>query len=188
MNMNERLQSVWEAETGESVLLDSLTRKVRRQRRRLQLRRVAEILLTLAAIIVFAHALLSQTMSPAHWVLLPFFIVFLPTVWTLILRAPRQDATELTAPTNAYARVRIAQLQSGLRELWIANRTAQALFAYSVAFNVATWWFGDPEWIRVGLGLLAYSMIWLGASLLFARTMGRRREEERRNLLSLLED
>ncbi len=53
---------------------------------------------------------------------------------------------------------------------------------------MATWWSGDPEWIRVGLSLLTYSLVWLGASLLLARTMGRRREEHRRNLLSLLED
>lgn len=158
MNMNKRLQSAWQAETGESVMLESLTRKVRRQRRRKQLQRVAAILLTLAAIVIFVHALLSQTMGPAHWVLLPFFVVFLPTVWSLTLRAPRQDATELTVPTNAYARVRIAQLRSSLRELRIAKRTAQALFAYSVAVNAAIWWSGNPEWIRVSLALLAYSL------------------------------
>ena len=188
MTIEDQLREAWNSESGGQVDLSSLTARVRRQQRRRFMQRSLEAMLTIAAVFLFAHALISQTMGPAHWLLLPFFAVFLPTAWLLTLRSPRTDAEATVAPTQVYARIRMAQLRISLRDLWLARRAAQGLFAYALLACLGAWRFGDAQWQAAALWLLAYALAWLIASLLVTHRIGRRTRSEYRNLRGLLED
>ena len=188
MDFEQQLHRAWKSESGGQPSLDELTARVRRQRRRRILHRVHEAILTVIAIAVFAHALIFRAMEPQHWLLLPFFAVFLPTAWLLILRGPRPDAEAATAPTNVYARIRLAQLKTSLRDLWLARRAAQGLIAYALLACLVTWAFGDAQWRDAALWLAVYAAGWLAVTLLLDRWLGQRRRDEWRNLRSLIED
>lgn len=188
MNIENQLRAAWNAESGGHLDLADLTARVRRQRRRRYLQRTMELAFSLVAVAVFVHALATQSMAPAHWLLLPFFAVFLPTVWMLTLRGPRLDIDAATAPTHVYAQLRLAQLKTSLRDLWLARRTALGLLVYSVLACIGAWRFGDAQWRESALMLLLYALVWLVATLLLARWFGRRRRKEYRNLRGLLED
>ncbi len=188
MTIEDQLRAAWNAESGGQVDLTSLTARVRRQQRRRFMQRSLEAMLTVAAVALFAHALISQTMGPSHWLLLPFFAVFLPTAWLLTFRGPRLDTEATAAPTNVYARIRLAQLKVNLRDLWLAKRTAQGLFAYALLACLGAWRFGDAQWREAALWLLAYALVWLVASLLVTHRLEWRRRSEDRNLRSLLDD
>lgn len=188
MNIEDQLHAAWKAESGGHLDLAELTARVRRQRRRRYLQRAMELAMTLVAVAVFVHALTTQSMAPAHWLLLPFFAVFLPTVWILTLRAPRLDTDAATAPTHVYAQLRLAQLKISLRDLWLARRSAQGLLIYSVLACIGAWWFGDVQWRESAQVLLLYASVWLVATFLVTRRLGRRKHREYRNLRELLED
>ena len=188
MEIEDQLRTAWNAESGAQADLAGLTARVRRQQRRMMLQRLLEVTLTVAAIVLFAHALASQAMAPAHWLLLPFFAVFLPTAWLLTLRGPRPDAEAATEPTNVYARIRLAQVKISLRDLWLARRAAQGLLVYALLGCLGAWIFGDAQWREAALWLLIYALAWLGASLLVTHRIGRRTRSEYRNLRGLLED
>lgn len=188
MEIEDQLRTAWNAESGAQADLAGLTARVRRQQRRRVMQRALEVTLTGGAVAVFAHALISQAMEPAHWLLLPFFAVFLPTVWLLTLRRPRTDAEATVAPTQVYARIRMAQLRISLRDLWLARRAAQGLLVYALMGCLGAWIFGDAHWREAALWLLIYALAWLGASLLVTHRIGRRTRSEYRNLRGLLED
>lgn len=188
MNIEDQLRAAWNAESGGHLDLADLTARVRRQRRRRYLQRAMELVLTLVAVAVFAHALISQSMEPPHWLLLPFFAVFLPTAWMLTLRGPRPGTDTASAPTHVYAQLRLAQLKTSLRDLWLARRSAQGLLVYSVLACIGAWLFGDAQWRESALVLLVYALAWLVVALLLGRWFGRRRNREYRNLRELLED
>ncbi len=188
MEIEEQLRTAWNAESGGQADLAGLTARVRRQQRRRFIQRALEAMLTVAAIALFAHALISQAMAPVHWLLLPFFAVFLPTAWLLTLRGPRPDADAVTAPTNVYARIRLSQLKISLRDQWLARRAALGLLVYALLGCLGAWMFGDAQWRAAALWLLIYALAWLGASLLVTHRIGRRTRSEYLNLRGLLED
>jgi len=187
MNLEDQLHRAWQAETGGRPDLAGLTARVRRQQRRRLLQRVVEAMLTVAAVAVFAHALIGQSMAPAHWLLLPFFAVFLPTAWLLALRGPRPDAETAIAPTEVYARIRLAQLKTSLRDLRLARHAAQGLIVYALLAGLGAWVLGDAPWRTAALWLLIYAVAWLAATRLLTHRLGRRRHDEIRNLRGLLE-
>jgi hypothetical protein len=174
MDFDDMLKGAWQGEilpaaTGRLAHLD---RRVRRQRWRHRLLRALEVALTVVAVLVFGHALASGRLSPSHWLLLPFYLVFLPGAWLFILRGPRRAAAGLAQSAHDYARLRIVQLRTGLRDLWLARVTAWSLLAYSVAANVAVWLAGDGDWRTAALLLLGLSVAW---ALAIAGYGGRRR-------------
>lgn len=187
MNIENRLRAAWNAELGEQFDLAGLTARVRRHRRRRCWQRVVEVMLTTFVIALFAHALTSQTMGPAHWLLLPFFAVFLPTAWILVLRSPRLDSEHAAAPTAVYAQLRLVQLKTSLRDLWFSRWSAQGLLIYSVVAGIGAWLFGDALWREAALWLLVYALAWMVAILLLARRLGQDRQRECLNLRDLLE-
>jgi len=188
MNLEQQMHRAWQAESGGRPDLDDLTARVRRQQRRRLWQRVVEALLSLAAVAIFAHALLAQAMGPAHWLLLPFFAVFLPTAWLLTLRGPRPDAETAIAPTEVYARIRLAQLNTSLRDLRLARHAAQGLIVYALLAGLGAWALGDAPWREAALWLLIYAAAWLVATLWLTHRLGRRRHDEICNLRGLIED
>jgi len=188
MNPEDQLHRAWKAESGGRPDLAGLTTRVRRQQRRRFFQRAVEAILTVAAVAVFAQALMVQAMGPAHWLLLPFFAVFLPTAWLLTLRGPRLDFETATAPTDLYARIRLVQLKTSLRDLRLAQHAALGLIVYALLACLGAWRFGDAPWREAALWLLVYAAAWLAATLLVAHRLGRRRQNEMSNLRELIEE
>jgi hypothetical protein len=170
MNFEDRLLDAWNATPPRDETLARLTARVARQRWYRRVWRTLEITLTLAAIVLFGHALVSGTAAPVHWLLLPFFAVFLPVAWSLTLQAPhRHRADDASEVASTYARLRMAQLRTGLRDLWLARRVAVGLVAYAGVACLAVWWLADASWRPAAGTLLLYSVAWLGGTYWLSR-------------------
>lgn len=188
MEFEDRLRDAWQVQTRSAMTLEKLDAAVARQRRRRAWHRALEVVLSLAAILVFGHALLSGAMAPAHWLLLPFFAVFLPTAWVMAMRAPRVRADDASEAASTYARLRMAQIRTSLRDLWMARRSALALAIYAWVTWLAVWIFADVSWRSAAATLLAYAMAWLVGTFWLSRRLGPRRLREYRALRRLIQD
>ncbi|AKC86582.1 hypothetical protein [Pseudoxanthomonas suwonensis] len=184
MNFDDILKDAWRGESRHAASVD-LSRRVRRQRRRHRLLRALEVALTLMAVLVFGHALASGRIGPPHWLLLPFYLVFLPVAWAFILRTPRRFGGDVAENVQSYAKLRIAQLRTGLRDLWLARVTAWSLLAYAIAANVGVWTLGDADWRAAGLTLLGFSLAWIIGMSWFGRWRRRALLREYRSMKSL---
>jgi hypothetical protein len=186
MNLDERMRAAWQRQTRSDLSLHGITERVRRRQRRHRWRRGSEAALSLAAVVVFGHAWLSGTTAPGHWLILPFFAVFLPTVWVITLRGPQVRSEDVGEPAKTYARLRMAQLKTGLRDLWLARRAALALLAYAALAWAGAMIFGDGAWRPAASVLLAYSMIWLGGTWWLSHRLRGRWLREYRSVRRLL--
>lgn len=184
MSFDDILKDAWQGETRQALHAD-LARRVRRQRQHHRLQRALEVALTLVAVLVLGHALSSGRIGPSHWLLLPFFLVYLPMAWAFILRAPRQSNQDLAENTRLYARLRMSQLRIRLRDLWFARVAAWSLLAYAIAANVGVWMLGDADWRAAGLALLGAAMAWFAGTFWFSRWRRRSLLREYRSMKSL---
>ncbi len=185
MKFDDLLKDAWQGQTHSDMQQD-LTRRVRRHQRRLRLLRTTEVVLTVIAVLVFGLALLSGRVDPAHWLLMPFFVVFLPMAWTIVLRAPQRHATDATGSTSTYARLRLAQLRSGLRDLWLARTTAWLLLAYAVVASAGVWLLAGEGWRGAALALLVMAVASLGATVWLSRRLRQRWLREYRAVQRLI--
>lgn len=172
MNFDDALKTAWQGETRHGEPTD-LTRRVHRQRQRHRLKRTLEVTLTLLAVLLFGHALLGGGTRPSHWLLLPFYLVYLPMAWAFILRAPRPSRADVTETAHVYAHLRLSQLRTTLRDLYLARAAAWSLLAYAVVANAGVLAFGDHAWRDPGLLLAGVATVWLGITLWFTRTRRR---------------
>ena len=186
MDFDDLLKDAWRAETRRPAPTPDLTRRVRRQQHRHRLQRAAEVALTLAAVVVFGRALASGRIDPSHWLLMPFFVVFLPLAWTFVLRAPRRHGRDASEQVSTYANLRLSQLRTGLRDLWLARATAWALIPYAVAANLGAWLLAGSEWRNAGLLLLASAVAWLGTTRWLSHTLRGRWLREYRSVRRLV--
>lgn len=184
MNFDDLLKDAWQGQAQAPVQQD-LTRRVRRRQLRLRLLRTLEVALTVIAVVVFGQALLSGRVDPAHWLLMPFFLVFLPMAWIFVLRSPRRHAADATGSASTYARLRLAQLRTGLRDLWLARTTAWVLLAYALVVNVGVWLLAGEAWREAGLALLVMAVASLGVTLWLSRTLRQRWLREYRSVRRL---
>ncbi len=159
MDVDERLRTLWQQQQPPPAVLHDLAARVTRQRPAVTAGRAPEVLLTLAAVGVFVWPLWTGDMSPEHWLLMPFFAVFLVVSWTVLLR--QRPGAPLVASESAavYARLRQLQLRDSLRNLLLAERSAIALLVYAVAAFAGAFWLGDA-WHNAAATLLAYSGLW----------------------------
>jgi hypothetical protein len=185
MDFDEQLSKSWQAETRTATATE-LTTRINRQRLRIRAQRSLEVILTLVAVLVFGQALVSRSLEPAHWLLLPFFAVFLPLAWTIILRAPRRANRDLTESTSIYARLRLAQLRTNLRDLWLARGVALALLAYAVVANILVWTAADASWRPAASTLLIYALAWAIGTWWLNRRLRRARLREYRSVARLV--
>lgn len=173
MNIDERLEQAWKGGAPSAPPPD-LVRRVRRRRWRYRALRALEVILTLAAFLVFVPALFNGGMSASHWLLMPFYAVFLPTVWFIALRKPGRRAEDASRSGSAYAKLRMAQLRIGLRDLWLACAAAWALLGYSVLANLGIWLLGATHWRTQGVVLLVGAVGWLLGTLWLGAIFRRR--------------
>lgn len=163
----------------------ALAARVRRHRWRHRLWRGLEIALTLFAVVLLGRLLSGDGAAPAHWLVLPFFAVYLPAAWLLLLRAPRPQAVDAAQDVRTYAHVRLSQLRTGLRDLWLARIAALSLLAYAIVAASGAFAFGDAAWRAPALRLLAYAVLWTLATFWLSRRRRRRRLREYRALRRL---
>ena len=90
MNFDDLLKDAWQGEAPAAPLHD-ITARVRRRQWRTRLYRLLEVVVTVLALAVFGRALASSNLTPSHWLLMPFYAVFLPIAWANVLRAPRRQ-------------------------------------------------------------------------------------------------
>ena len=185
MKFDDILKDAWQGETRQVMCVD-FTRRVRRQRQLLRLQRALEVTLTLVACWFSGSALASGRAGPSHWLLLPFFVCFLPVAWAVTLRTPRQSRAYIAETTQVYAQLRVAQLRTRLRDLWLARAAAWWLLGYAMAANVGVWVLGEPRWRTAGMTLLGVALIWIAGTFLLSQ--GRRQVllREYRAMLRLL--
>ena len=185
MNFDDLLKDAWQAQTPTAMQQD-LTRRVRRRQLRLRLLRTLEVALTVIAVLVFGQALLSGRADPAHWLLMPFFLVFLPMAWIFVLRSPRRHAADATGSASTYARLRLVQLRTGLRDLWLARTTAWVLLAYALVVNAGVWVLGGSSWREAGLALLLMAVAAMAVTLWLSRTLRQRWLREYRGVYRII--
>lgn len=166
--------------------LAEIEQRVRAQRRWRWLQRGTEILLSLAAIGVFAFALSGGQAGPHALVLLPFFAVFLPLIWWLVLRGPRRARQHAAAAVAEFARQRLGQLRSSLREAWLAKQAARALLIYALAVLALSYGLGEQAWRVAALDLLLMALLWAVLTWLALRHYRPRLLREYRALRRLL--
>lgn len=186
MKFDELLKDAWQGQTH-SAMEQDLTRRVRRRKWRLRLLRSLEVALTVAAVLVFGKALLSGRVDAAHWLLMPFFVVFLPMAWAFVLRAPKRHAGDAMGSASSYARLRLAQLRNGLRDLWLARTAAWSLLAYAVVATAGAWLWAGEAWRDAGSALLAMAVATLAATVCLRSTLRRRWLREYRAVRRLVE-
>ena len=185
MNFDDDLRNAWLAEQDRPDTA-KLTARIQRHRRRHGLMRTLEIVLTCGAIGVFGYAFASGSATAAHWLLLPFFAIYLPVAWIILLRKARlQDGHSSEAPQD-YARIRMSQLRTNLRDLWLARRIALFLLGYAAVAAAVTFFFGDIEWREVAMVLLASALAWTGVTFLLSHRVRIRRLREYRSARRML--
>ncbi|KLJ01004.1 hypothetical protein [Luteimonas sp. FCS-9] len=178
-DFDDLMQAAWQEERpdGDGAMLAA---RVRRHRWRHRLRRGVEIALTLIAVVLLGRLLTGDDATPAHWLVLPFFAVYLPAVWCLLLRAPRPQSIDATQDVRTYAHVRLSQLRTALRDLWLARIAALGLSVYAAVAATAALASGDAAWQIPAGQLLAWAGVWTLATFwLSHRQRGRRLQEYR---------
>lgn len=173
MNFDDQLARAFKGEAPPAPAPD-LARRVRQRRWRHRAWRALEVLLTLAAVAVFVPALVSGGMTATHWLLMPFYAVFLPTVWIIALRKPGPSAEDATRSGTVYAHLRMKQLRTGLRDLWMTRVAAWALLGYSALANLGIWVLGATNWRSDGWVLLLVALGWLLGTLWLSAALRRR--------------
>ncbi|MEF3081588.1 hypothetical protein V3391_05100 [Luteimonas sp. SMYT11W] len=163
----------------------ALAASVHRTRSHRRLRRCLEIALTLAGIALLARPLFGAATTPAYWLVMPFFVAYLPTIWWLLLRNTQPSPVDAAQSVRTYAHSRLTQLRAGLRELRIARIAAIALLAYAIIGAISAFAFGDPAWQAPARDLLVYAAICALGTLWLSRWQGRRRLREYRAMRRL---
>ena len=114
-------------------------------------------------VILFGRALLTPRSDRRTALLLPFYAVFLPA--GLADPGPRSRATttpDASTDTSTYARLRMAQLRTSLRDLWLARWAAGLLLGLRVArLRAGPGGWAMPNGGRPQIGLLLFTLFWV---------------------------
>ncbi len=174
MNFDDKLKAAFYSEQPRLRSADDLQKRVLAQLWRRRLQRAAEVALSLGALVVFGSALDAEKITIETWVILPFFVVFLPVVWTLILREPPRRSVSPAESSDTYARQRLMQLRSSLREIWIARHAANALLVYSLGAALLLTIWTVPNAGHTAITISAYALVWFAGTRVITR-WGRKR-------------
>lgn len=178
------MQSAWQTARPPADAA-ALAASVHRTRWHQRLRRCLEIALTLAGITLLARPLFGAATTPAYWLVMPFFVAYLPTVWWLLLRNTQPSPADAAQSVRTYAHTRLTQLRASLRELRIARIAAIALLAYAIVATISAFVSGGSAWQAPARDLLAYAGGCALATLWLSRWQGRRRLREYRAMRRL---
>jgi hypothetical protein len=163
----------------------ALAASVHRTRWHQRLRRCLEIVLTLVGIALLTRPLFGGATTPAYWLVMPFFVAYLPTVWWLLLRQTQPSPADAAQNVSSYAHTRLTQLRAGLRDLRIARVAAFVLLAYASVAAISAFVAGDPAWQAPARNLLACAGFCVLGTLWLSRWQGRGRLREYRAMRRL---
>lgn len=184
MDADDRLRQLWQTQPLPDIAPAQLLVQLRRHQRRLWLKRLFEAVLTAITATVFTVVPLLRPYTPAEWLLLPFFSVFLVVIWSINLR--RRHRWQLAAAsTRVYAGLRLAQLRDSLRELRLTHQTTMALILYALAAQAITSLQGRTPWFEAATALLAGALLAGLAGQFYTNWARRRCYREYRNLRRL---
>jgi hypothetical protein len=157
MDIDESLREVWQRQQPSQSLSHQLFDSVKRHRRAVIVQRAVEVLLTLAAVAVLGWPIWTGNLAPVHWLLIPFFTVFLVVSWTLVLRQRRSANLAVSENVAAFAKQRQLQLQDSMKDLKFTQLSAIALLVYAAVAFLGAHWLGDADWQFSANVLLVYS-------------------------------
>jgi len=157
MDIDKSLREVWQRQQPSPSLSHQLFDSVRRHRRAVIAKRAVEVLMTLAAVAVLGWPLWTGNLAPVHWLLIPFFSVFLIVSWTLVFRQRRGAYLAVSENVAAFAKQRQSQLLDSLKDLKFTELGVIALLVYSAVAFVAALWLGSAAWKISATVLLVYS-------------------------------
>lgn len=161
MNIDKQdLGSLWQQQQPPTNLARTLTSRIRRHRRAAALRLGVEVVLSLIGVALLVWPGSDGSPSPAQWLLIPFFAVFLVVSWTLILQQGSDRQFAASEPVAVYARLRLQQLRGTLRNLRIAAGSAMALGAYGLLVLIGTYAIGAEAWLDAAIRLVAWTSLW----------------------------
>lgn len=186
MNIDDYdLEALWQRQQPPRALTQAIRTTVERHRRTIALRRWTELALTIAGVAVLAWPSGADGLSPRQWLLIPFFAVYLPLGWAIVLRQ-RQVARHLvTERVAAYVHLRQRQLRHVLCNLCLADRAAGALLAYAVLASAVTILGGTAAWRDAAGTLLVWSVLWYAGTRWLTSRRRRKALREYRALLRL---
>lgn len=164
MDIDEPLRELWQRQQPPQADAHYLFERVRRQRRAVIVRRTVEVALTLMAVAVLGWPMWNGNLEPAHWLLIPFFSVFLIVIWTILLKQQLGRKPAVSESAAVFARQRKRQLLDSLKNLSLAERGALALFIYAAVAFAGGYLLGDSAWKFATSFLLAYSGCWYFAT------------------------
>lgn len=172
MDNDEALRELWQRQKPSRALTDGLFNRVKRHRRALMAQRGLEVAMTLAAVAVLGWPVWTGDAAPVHWLLIPFFSVFLIVSWTVALSQGLGANPALSENAATFANQRKQQVLRALKNLKLTERSVIALLVYAAAALIGGLLLGDSSWKYSASFLLAYS----AACYFFARWLvGRKR-------------
>lgn len=182
MDINDdALRALWQRQQPPSGLADAMARKIQRHRRVEKVRRVIEVVLTVAGVALLTWPVADGKLSPGQWLLIPFFSVFLVASWSILLRQQTEQRIAAHEPVSVYASVRKLQLRNRLRHLKLAHMSALALSGYAVVSVIACHLFSAAEWQHAAHRLAVWAIAWMaGTWWLVSRQRAAIRQEYRR--------
>ncbi len=154
------LSALWQQQKPPTNLAPSLTARIHRHRRAAAVRLVVEVALSVigAALLLWPGS--DGSLSPAQWLLIPFFAVFLAVSWTLILQQRSDRKFAASEPVSVYAPLRLQQLRGTLRNLKIASGSAIALGVYGLLVLMGAYLIGNEAWLDAAIRLVAWTSLW----------------------------
>lgn len=167
MDADDPLRRLWQDQPLPAIPPDRLRERLQRHRFALRLRRCTEALLTAVAVLWFGVSAL-RGFTPADWLLLPYFSVFLVVAWTVNLRRDRA-VRDVAESGRVYATLRLAQLRAWLCELMLTRRCAEALVAYALCTFIGTRLWAAADWHWPATTLLSIALVWWAGSALYVR-------------------
>lgn len=186
MDINDdALRALWQRQQPPSGLADAMARKVQRHRRVEKMQRVIEVALTVAGVALLTWPVVDGTLSPGHWLLIPFFSVFLVASWTTLLRQQADQRIAAREPVSVYASIRKLQLRNRLRNLKLASVSALALSGYALITLIACYLAGTAEWQHAALRLVAWAIVWMAGTWWLVRRQRRAIRREYRRIARL---
>lgn len=157
---DESLRALWQRQQPPAELVRDVAASVVRHRRYDRARLALEIALTAAGITLLTWPAADGTLSPAQWLLIPFFAVFLVISWAVVLRQRPDQQAAASEAVSVYARIRKLQLRQRLRHLKLAAVSGYVLFAYAGASLALSYLIGTTQWQQAGIRVFVWATVW----------------------------
>ena len=181
----EDWMQTWQSSYVDRVDSEVLLARVTRVRRRRVLLRTLELVMTLVAFVVLLPPVVQGQAAPEHWLLLPFFAVFLPWVWWHALNEHKDRQCIAVEAGSDYVRLRAGQIDIALKQIRLFSLAAHGLLVYAVIALVVLALASTLVWQRAATVLVLWALLWWLGTHFLVGIRRRRLITERRRLEGL---